>query len=52
MFIPNLIGVNLMDRTERIITMAIALLTFGTLAYMVVYIALYGVFTGTNGGII
>lgn len=39
-----------MDRTERIITMAIATLTFGTLAYMVVYIALYGVFGVQLGG--
>ena len=38
-----------MDRTERIITVAVAALTFGTLAYMVAYIALYGVFTGQAG---
>jgi hypothetical protein len=37
--------------TDRIITMAVATLTFGTLAYMVVYIALYGVYGGQVGGI-
>lgn len=40
-----------MDRTERIVTIGIAALTFGTLAYMVVYIALYGVFTGVVQGV-
>jgi hypothetical protein len=39
-----------MDATERIITIGISLLTFGTLAYMVVYIALYGVFGVQLGG--
>ena len=40
-----------MDRTERIITLAMATLTFGTLTYMVTYIALYGVF-GVQLGVI
>ena len=39
-----------MPTTDRIITMAVAALTFGTLAYMVVYIALYGVFGTMLGG--
>ena len=38
--------------TDRIITMAMATLTFGTLAYMMVYISLYGVFTGMVQGIL
>jgi hypothetical protein len=39
-----------MDRTERIITIGISLLTFGALTYMVVYIALYGMFGTQLGG--
>lgn len=36
---------------DKIITIGIALATFGTLAYMVIYIALYGVFGGCISGV-
>ena len=37
---------------DRVITIGVALAVFGTLAYMTIYIAMYGVYTGSIQGVI
>jgi hypothetical protein len=41
-----------MDKTERWITITIGAITFGFLAYMITYIAIYGSVTVVTSGVI